>query len=128
MVYPTLKPKIEIRKKPMRNLTKDVQAIICKCEEPCKNYLLIDDYGRFCEKDALEIGLSIYSLVEGINRIEPGNQKYGWSVQEEQFIIDFYNKHDTSRYGSLRILATMLHRPYDRTVYKVKEMKRRKLI
>src|SRR5699024_7592573 len=124
VMYRTLKPKLDMSIKPMSNLSKETQERICSCDVMCKQYVHIDDYGRFCAHDAKEIGLSLFSLVEGIHRVESYNKRYGWNVQEEQFIIEWYERRGGGIYGDRRVIATMLNRPYENVASKIARMRK----
>src|SRR5690554_6950215 len=123
-MHSVITPVIDLDLKPMNNLTKESQNIICKCETKCKNYLYMDDYGRFCENDARNIALSIIALVEGIDRVK-FNKKAGWTYDEDMFITRWYEKRGgKANYGDIRIIAKMLNRPLSATQAHIKYMQR----
>lgn len=125
-MYKIIKPVIDIEMKPMSNLRKETQEFICTCETKCKNYVVIDDYGRYCENDAREIALSIYSIIEGIQRVESTNKKRGWSYKEEKFIVDWYKRRGgKALYGDTRLIASMLNRPLPKTKNYINYLRRK---
>lgn len=128
-MYKIIEPVIELELKPISNLSKDVQKFICNCEPKCKRFIILEKHGRFCEKNAKEIALGIFSLIEGIQRVESSNKARGWTYKEDQFIKDWYKgKNGVAEYGDIRIIATMLNRPISRTRAHIKYMKRMKRI
>lgn len=129
MSYEILTPEIDMRLLPMDDLPPHVQGRICSCPARCKRYVELDVFGRYCEGAARNISLSLFSLVEGIGRIEPrSNGKRRWTMKEEQFIREWNKKYGGIRYGDPRIIAGMLGRPYNGVREKIKQMQRDGLI
>lgn len=125
-MYRIIVPVVDLSMKPMSNLSETTRKRICTCDTLCKSYITIDDHGRFCEHDAREIGLSLISLVEGLNRVEVKDKTRGWTYDEIEFIKDFYAKKDgEAEYGDTRLIATMLNRSHSKTQTYIKFMRRR---
>lgn len=121
-MYPVLYPKIDMERKPMKNLTEETQRYICNCDEPCEYYIHLDEYGRFCEKDALDIAYSLFFIIKELTRVgKREGLNRAWTVKEEQLIIDWYAK--GFRYGDRKIISDILGRSYRSVVSKINRMR-----
>lgn len=123
--YKLLRPEIDMKILPMYNLTQETQERICSCPERCTRYVVLDDYGRYCENVARDVSLSIFSLVEGIGRVEPKKAtRREWTLREIQFIQEWKKKYSGFRYGDTRLIAGMLGRPVGGVREKIKQLRR----
>lgn len=126
MAYSLINPTVDMEKKPMSELPKNVQSRLCKCEPRCTDYINLDGYGRYCLQDALTIAHGLFALVNGINRIPNINaDKYReWTYQEEQVIQDFLRSKDRAEWGDYRFLGSLLNRTHESIKSRVKLLRR----
>lgn len=124
MVFHNIQPKIDIDLKPMNNLSKETQSILCSCEKKCKRYIHLDEYGRFCEKDALNIAYHMFAIVKNLSVPQTNPEYRSWTFAEEKVIMNWYNHNKKIVYGDRRILANLLKRNYSSVVSKIDHMKR----
>lgn len=115
---------MDIVKKPMRKLSPQTRERICNCPTPCKYYVHLDEYGRYCENAALDIAYDIFSVVKDLKRPRNSRTYSVWTFEEEQFIRDWYDNKEV-RYGDRRVIAEMLDRKYAAVSAKIDNMKER---
>lgn len=113
---------IDLELRPMKTLSKKSKEYICSCDEKCECYVYIDEYGRFCEKDAMKIAYQIIGLVKRASPVGEASDYRYWTSHEEQFIIDWYAK--GFKKGDREIIAEMLGRTYVQTSNKIDHMRK----
>lgn len=114
---------MNIKIRPMYHLEPVYHKYICKCPTKCENYIDLDDYGRFCEKDAMDIAYRIINTVKKVKEPSKARGKGGsWKVSEEQYIVDWYAK--GAEFGDIVVIAEYLGRSYGAVKSKIDRLRK----
>lgn len=84
------------------------QSPICKCRPQCKTYLDIEDIGRYCENQAMDMALQLINLSKGLNIANGRYNQGAWTTKESDTLKEWVLK--GIRPGDYGLLAKLLGR------------------
>jgi hypothetical protein len=111
----------------LTRLPEKKQHKICGCEPRCKEFINLStekDDVMLCAKDAELFAFEILAHLEIVTRrMAFPKSKYGWTREQERFIIKYLEENPV-KYGTYTLIGEMLGKSRDVVKNKIQYMKR----